>query len=67
MNIILIIAYADDVAIILEGKYPQTICDLCMEIGLKCGLGVNPAKTIYNKTYDSQPGATKVEWYRIRI
>ena len=56
-----IIAYADDVAIILQGKYPQTLCDL-MENALtilskwaeNCGLGVSPAKkricAIYEET-----------------
>ena len=46
-----IIQYADDAAIILQGKYPQTLCDL-MENALtilskwaeNCGLGVNPDK-----------------------
>ena len=47
-----IIAYADDVAVIIQGKYPQTLCNL-MENALSLisnwannsGLGVNPAKT----------------------
>ncbi|XP_043072259.1 uncharacterized protein LOC122322860 [Drosophila grimshawi] len=46
------VAYADDVAIIFRGKYPQTLCDLMtskLKI-LSCwaqesGLGVNPNKT----------------------
>ncbi|KAL7726270.1 hypothetical protein ACLKA6_008450 [Drosophila palustris] len=47
-----LVAYADDVAMIFTGKYPQTLCDL-MTVKLsnlaawadKCGLGVNPDKT----------------------
>jgi len=47
-----VVAYADDVAIIFNGKYPQTLCDL-MTAKLKIlskwtianGLGVNPSKT----------------------
>ncbi|KAL7724672.1 hypothetical protein ACLKA6_012330 [Drosophila palustris] len=47
-----IVAYADDVAVVFSGKYPQTLCDL-MTAKLKrldtwaekCGLGVNPDKT----------------------
>jgi len=47
-----VIAYADDVAIIFTGKYPQTLCDL-MTAKLKklvtwaerSGLGINPDKT----------------------
>jgi len=46
------VSYADDVAIIFNGKYPQTLCDL-MTAKLKMlsewtiakGLGVNPSKT----------------------
>jgi len=46
------VAYADDVAIIINGKYPQTLCDL-MTAKLKIlsewtianGLGVSPSKT----------------------
>jgi len=44
------VAYADDAAIIFNGKYPQTLCDL-MTAKLKTlsewtnGLGVNPSKT----------------------
>jgi len=48
----MVVAYADDVAIIFNGKYPQTLCDL-MTAKLKIlsewtianGLGVNPSKT----------------------
>jgi len=47
-----VVAYADDVAIIFNGKCPQTLCDL-MTAKLKIlsewtianGLGVNPSKT----------------------
>jgi len=47
-----VVVYADDVAIIFNGKYPQTLCDL-MNAKLKIlsewtianGLGVNPSKT----------------------
>jgi len=46
------VAYADDVAIIFNGKYPQTLCDLMTaklkilsELTLENGLGVNPSKT----------------------
>ncbi|KAL7723990.1 hypothetical protein ACLKA6_001959 [Drosophila palustris] len=47
-----LVAYADDVAMIFTGKYPQTQCDL-MTVKLsnlaawadKCGLGVNPDRT----------------------
>jgi len=47
-----VVAYAGDVAIIFNGKYPQTLCDL-MTAKLKIlsewtkmnGLGVNPSKT----------------------
>jgi len=47
-----VVAYADDVAIIFNAKYPQTLCDL-MTAKLKIlsewtianGLGVNPSKT----------------------
>jgi len=50
-----VVAYADDVAIIFNGKYPQTLCDL-MTAKLKIlsewtianGLGVNPSKTELN-------------------
>jgi len=46
------VAYADDVAIIFNGKYPQTLCDL-MSAKLKIlsewtianGLGLSPSKT----------------------
>jgi len=46
------VAYADDVAIIFNGKYPQTLCDI-MTAKLKIlsewtianGIGVNPSKT----------------------
>jgi len=46
------VTYADDAAIIFNGKYPQTLCDL-MTAKLKIlsewtiadGLGVNPSKT----------------------
>jgi len=44
------VAYADDVAIIFNGKYPQTLCDLMTaklkilsELTLENGLGVNPS------------------------
>jgi len=45
-------AYADDVVILLQGKFPQTLCNL-METALStlsrctavCGLGNNPEKT----------------------
>ncbi|XP_044317430.1 uncharacterized protein LOC123038043 [Drosophila rhopaloa] len=47
-----IVAYADDVAIIFNGRYPQTLCDLMTaklktlsEWTTKNGLGVNPSKT----------------------
>jgi len=43
---------ADDVAIIFNGKYPQTLCDLMIaklkilsEWTIENGLGVNPSKT----------------------
>jgi len=46
------VAYADDVAIIFNGKYPQTLCDLMTaklkilsEWTIAIGLGVNPSKT----------------------
>ncbi|XP_070854646.1 uncharacterized protein [Drosophila suzukii] len=47
-----VVAYADDVAIIFSGKFPQTLCDL-MTAKLEIlsdwttarGLGVNPSKT----------------------
>jgi len=47
-----VVAYADDVVILLQGKFPQTLCNL-METALStlsrwtagCGLGVNPEKT----------------------
>jgi len=47
-----VVAYADDVDILLQGKFPQTLCNL-METALSilsrwtavCGLGVNPEKT----------------------
>jgi len=46
------LAYADDVAIIFNGKYPQTLCDLITakhkilsEWTIANGLGVNPSKT----------------------
>jgi len=55
------VAYADDVAIIFNGKYPQTPCDL-MTAKLKIlsewtianGLGVSPSKTelvLFTKRY----------------
>jgi len=47
-----VVAYADDVAIIFNGKYPQTLCDLMTakleilsERSIKKGLGVNHSKT----------------------
>ncbi|KAM8702304.1 hypothetical protein ACLKA7_007646 [Drosophila subpalustris] len=51
-----IVAYADDVAVIFTGKYPQTLCDL-MTVKLnrlatwadKCGLGKPTAQIYYNK------------------
>jgi len=47
-----VVAYADDVVILLQGKFPQTLCNL-LETALStlsrwtavCGLGVNPEKT----------------------
>jgi len=46
------VAYADDVAIIFNGKYAQTVCDLMTakqktisEWTIENGLGVNPSKT----------------------
>jgi len=46
------VAYADDVAIILNRKYPQTICYLMTakpkilsERSIEIGLGVSPSKT----------------------
>jgi len=46
------VAYADDVAIIFNGKYPQTLCELMTaklkilsEWTIQNGLGVNPSKT----------------------
>jgi len=47
-----VVAYADGVFILLQGKFPQTLCNL-METALStlsrwtavCGLGVNPEKT----------------------
>jgi len=47
-----VVAYADDVAIIFNGKYPQTLCDLMTakfkilsEWTIANGLGVSPSKT----------------------
>ncbi|KAL7724401.1 hypothetical protein ACLKA6_008748 [Drosophila palustris] len=48
-----IVAYADDVAVIFTGKYPQTLCDL-MTVKLnmlatwadKCGLGASTARQL---------------------
>jgi len=42
-----VVAYADDVAIIFNGKYPQTLrsYDRSKLQTLKNGLGVNPSKT----------------------
>jgi len=47
-----VVAYADDVAIIFNGKYPQTLCDLMTaklrvlsEWTIANGLGVNLSKT----------------------
>jgi len=47
-----VVAYADDVAIIFNEKYPQTHCDLMTaklkilsEWTIENGLGVNPSKT----------------------
>jgi len=49
-----VVAYADDVAIIFNGKYPQALCDLLTaklnilsEWTIENGLGVNPSKTFY--------------------
>jgi len=44
-----VVAYADDVGFLPQGKFPQTLCNL-METALStlsrwtadCGLGVNP-------------------------
>ena len=47
-----VIAYADDVGVICQGKYPQTLCEIMdnalsilSEWAIICGLGVNPNKT----------------------
>jgi len=47
-----VVAYADDVVIIFNGKYPQTLCDLMTaklkilsEWTIEDGLGVNTSKT----------------------
>ena len=71
-----IIAYADDVAIILQGKYPQTLCDL-MENALtilskwaeNCVLDVNPAKTelvLFIRKQDTETSFTRAEWYQVK-
>jgi len=59
-----VVANADDVVIILQGKFPQTLCNL-MEIALytlsrwtaECGLEVNPKKT---ELYFSRTGLTNL-------
>jgi len=42
------VAYADDVAIIFNGKFSQTLCaklNVLSEQTIENGLGVNPSKT----------------------
>jgi len=55
------VAYADDVAIIFNGEYSQTLCDLITaklkilsEWTIKNGLGVNPSKTVLVPTHFKQ-------------
>lgn len=47
-----VIAYADDVAIAISGKHPQTLVDILQNAlnklvnwAVKCGLNINPHKT----------------------
>jgi len=42
-----VIACADDVVILLQGKFPQTLCNpsYLSRLTAVCGLGVNPEKT----------------------
>ena len=68
-----IMAYADDGAIIRQGKYPQILCDL-MENALtilfkwsRCKAGKNRISPISMETEDIEAGTTKDEWYKLKI
>ena len=70
-----IVAYADDVAIVLQGVYPQTLCDLIENVlnilskwAEKCGLDVNPAKielVVFTRNQDAGPRFTRVELHQV--